>query len=150
MTQEVRLFARMSAFGLIVGAGYWFLTYEAAGTVLLLAFGLAAGIAAVAVYVGARAARRRAAASAGGANRPAQRRAAAGEVLVEPVPRPGWTPVGLAIGLGAVALGGAFGPFPAVGGIVIAIVSAWAWLGSAMRETDEARERETVRPDDVG
>jgi Cytochrome c oxidase subunit IV len=143
MTQEVRLFARMSAFGLIVGAAYWFLTYETAGTVLLLAFGLAAGIAAAAVFVGARAGRRRAAAAASLPEAPTERRAA-GSVSVEPVPRPGWAPLGLAIGLGAVALGGAFGPLPAIGGIVITVVSARAWLGSAMRETDEAREREAA------
>ena len=143
MTQEVRLFARMAAFGLIVGAGYWFLTYETTGTVLLLAFGLAAGIAAIAVFVGGWAGRGRGGASKAVAKPSATSSAGARALTVEPVPRPGWAPLGLAIGLGATALGGAFGPFPAIGGIVIAVVSARAWLGSAMGETDEARERET-------
>ena len=42
---EVTLFARMAAFGIIVGAVYWFLTYEVAGTILLSTFGLASAIA---------------------------------------------------------------------------------------------------------
>jgi hypothetical protein len=175
VTQEVRLFLRMSAFGLIVGAAYWFLTYETAGTVLLVGFGIAAGIAAVAVFVGGRAADRRAPGAAGsGSERTADRgtsqepaaedtplgappKADRAEVTappsrsqlarppdVEPIPRPGWAPVGLAIGLGAVFLGGAFGPFPAIGGVVVTIVSAWSWLSSAMNETDAARAAEAT------
>jgi len=55
---EVTLFARMASFGLIVGAVYWFLTYEVAGTVLLSTFGFASAIAAIAVFVGSRRLRR--------------------------------------------------------------------------------------------
>jgi hypothetical protein len=155
VTQEVRLFARMSAFGLIAGAVYWFLTYETAGTVLLLGFGLAAGIAAIAVFVGGRAARRRGSATPGG-SRPAEPASLppglsrSATASVEPVPRPGWAPIGLAIGLGAVALGGAFGPFPAIGGVVIAVVSAGSWLGSAMHETDDARAIESRAAESPG
>ena len=141
MTQELRVFAGMCAFGLAVGAAYWFLTYDPTGTVLLLAFGLGAGIAAVTVLVGTRAARRQAGGRAA-VPEPPERRRSTGSISVEPVPQPGWAPLGLAIGLGAVAIGGAFGPFPAIGGMVITAVSARAWLGSAMRETDEARRRE--------
>jgi hypothetical protein len=39
--EEVLVFARPAAFGLIVGAVYWFVSYERAGTVLLLGFGTA-------------------------------------------------------------------------------------------------------------
>src|SRR6478672_2229052 len=98
---EVTLFARMATFGIVVGAVYWFLTYEVAGTVLLSAFGLASALAAVAVFVGRRFAGRRARAGDATAQSPAAAEA-------EPVPRPGWAPLGIALGLGGVALGGAF------------------------------------------
>ena len=52
MTHEVRLFAGMSAFGIGVGVAYWFLTYDATGTVLLGLFGVAAGIAGIGAWVG--------------------------------------------------------------------------------------------------
>jgi len=128
--QETRLFARMAAFGLIVGVGYWFLTYETAGSVLLTTFGFASAIAAVAVFVGRRAAERRRAGLVDGV-------AVAGER--EPLPRPGWAPVGIAIGLGGVALGAAFGPWLAIAGALFAIRAAKGWLDAAVRETDEAR-----------
>ena len=125
---EVTVFARMAAFGIVVGALYWFLTYESAGTVLLLAFGLASSLAAVAVYVGGRLAGPRSRADD-----------AAGPTSdVEPVPRPGWAPLGIAVGLGGVALGGAFGPWLSVAGALVAIRSAKDWLDAAVEEADEA------------
>jgi len=59
LSDEVRLFARMSIFGLVVGGAYGLLTGERAGAVLLLAFGLASGLAALAVYLGSGRGRRR-------------------------------------------------------------------------------------------
>ena len=127
---EVTLFARMATFGIVVGAVYWFLTYEAAGTVLLSAFGLASGLAAVAVYVGGRLAGRRPGAEGPAASSPAD---------AEPIPRPGWAPLGIALGLGGVALGAAFGPWLAIAGALVAVRSAKSWLDTAVEETDEAR-----------
>src|SRR5262245_30811077 len=99
LSQEARLFARMSAFGLVIAVVYWFLTYEPAGTVLLFLFGVAAGIGAVAEIVGSRRARKEGAAEATG-----RAQASAGERVggsdVEPVPKPGWAPPGIALGLG--------------------------------------------------
>ena len=45
MADEVRLFGRLSLYALVVGTIYWFVSYEVAGTVLLLGFGLATGLA---------------------------------------------------------------------------------------------------------
>jgi hypothetical protein len=45
MPEEVRFFGRSAAFAIVVGIIYWFVSYETAGTVLLLAFGLAGVIA---------------------------------------------------------------------------------------------------------
>jgi Cytochrome c oxidase subunit IV len=134
---DVTLFARMAAFGLIVGAVYWFLTYEVAGTVLLSTFGLASAIAGIAVFVGSRRLRRTETEATPADN------AVPATADVEPLPRPGWAPLGIALGLGAVAIGAAFGPWLAIAGALLAIRSAKSWLDAAVRETDEARRRST-------
>ena len=136
LAPEVTVFARMATFGLVVGALYWFLTYETAGTVLLLAFGLASSLAAVAVYVGGRFAGGRAHTGDAIAPSPAEAEA---DAESEPVPRPGWAPLGIALGLGGVALGGAFGPWLAIAGALVAVRSAKGWLDAAVEETDQAR-----------
>jgi hypothetical protein len=41
MKVAVRILVGTAAFGLVVGAIYWFISYEAAGTTLLLALGIA-------------------------------------------------------------------------------------------------------------
>ena len=148
MTHEVRLFAGMSAFGIGAGIVYWFLTYDSTGTVLLGLFGVAAGIAAVAELVWSRRSRRgsrgttevRVGADGTGTG-PAE--------ATEPLPRPGWAPLGIALGLGGVALGAAFGPAIAVAGLLVTLGSARSWLGATVRETDEARraERRAIAPD---
>ncbi len=144
VTAEARLFIRMSAFGLIVGVVYWFLTYETAGSVMLTTFGVASGIAALAIVLGSR-----------GQRRPAKP-AAAGPVGAthkgseEPVPRPGWAPLGIAIGLGGVALAGPFGPWLAIAGLFLAIRSAKSWLDASMTETNEARGLRRGDQEDLG
>ena len=130
---EVALFARMAGFGLIVGALYWFLTYETAGTVMLSAFGLASAVAGIAIALG-----RRAAARAPERPDPAETHVG---VDVEPVPAPGWVPLGLAIGLGGLGLGAAFGPWLAIAGLIVTLISAKSWLTTAMRETTASRRR---------
>ena len=140
MTQDVQLFGRMAAFGVVVGAVYWFLTYEVAGTVLLSAFGVASGVAAIAVFAGTRAARRREASPKDHVEWPDPEDD-------EPLPRPGWAPLGIALGLGAVALGAAFGPWLAIAGAFVAVRSAKSWLDAAVEETDAARRSpRTARP----
>jgi hypothetical protein len=126
----------MATFGLVVGAIYWFLTYEVAGTVLLTTFGFASGLAGVAVFIGTRRLGRGTAAdkTEGG-------EVAVADAATEPVPRPGWAPLGIAVGLGGVALGAAFGPWLAIAGALLAIRSAKGWLDAAVRETDAARGR---------
>jgi hypothetical protein len=134
---EAKLFARMAAFGLVVGGGYWLLTYETAGTVLLLAFGLAAGICTLAIVIGARGAQAR------GRDRAPSRVARVLDAPLagrEAVPAPGWAPLGLAVGIGGLALGAAFGPWLVIGGLVVTLLAAWAWLGATVAETDRARD----------
>ena len=123
LSPEVSLFARMAAFGLIVGVGYWLLTGETAGTVMLVGFGVASLVAAVAVFVGLR----------GAARQPVDDPGAASAAIP---PTPGWAPLLVAIGLGGVALGLAFGPWLSIAGVLVAARSAKAWLDATV---DEAR-----------
>ena len=126
LTDEAKLFGRMAAFGIVVGSGYWFLTYEQAGTILLMAFGGASLIAAIAVFAGSR---RGHSETAG--------LATAGDAASEPLPAPGWAPLGIGAGLGAVAVGAAFGPWLMIAGVLVAIVGGLTWLGAAIREADD-------------
>jgi hypothetical protein len=150
LSDEVKLFARMSIFGLVVGAVYGVLTGERAGIVLLIAFGIAAGVASLALFLGSRRARDRAAtvpaeevvAAAGAAGAAA----AAMTHVEEPIPEPGWAPLGVAIGIGGLALGAAYGPWLALGGLLLAIVGGWNWLSAAIREADSVAGGRARRP----
>jgi hypothetical protein len=150
MSDEVKLFARMSIFGVVVGAVYGLLTGERAGTVLLLAFGIAAGVATLALLAGSRSGRSRPPvagadeASTSGAGRVVVDAEVAGH-SAEPIPEPGWAPLGVAIGIGGLALGAAYGPWLAIGGLMLAIVGGWNWLSAAMREADTVAGRHPPR-----
>jgi hypothetical protein len=128
-------------FGLVVGAVYWFLTYETAGSILLFTFGVASAIAAIAIFAGSRRARRHGAESGAPV-------AAATHSDVEPVPNPNANPLLLAIGLGLVLLGTVLGPWLLIAGLLVVVAAAWGWLHSAMDETDEARGIPRSQPPD--
>ncbi len=130
LDEQAKVFARMAAFGLIVGAGYGLLTGEPAGIVLLIAFGLASAVALIAVVVGSRRGGRRPSPSATAA-------AAAG-------PEPGWAPLQIGVGLGGLALGAAFGPWLAIAGLLVALIGAKGWLDAT---SDEAAAAGRGRPD---
>jgi hypothetical protein len=135
LSDEAKVFARMSIFGIVVGGAYWFLTYEVAGTVLLLGFGLAAGLATVANFIRSR--RARADDVAGGE--------VAGAESAEPLPEPGWAPLVISLGVGGLALGAAFGPWLTIAGLLVAIAGGASWLSAAIRE---ARSAHASRPPD--
>jgi membrane associated rhomboid family serine protease len=124
---EVRLLAAMSVFGIAVGTVYWFLTYETVGTLLLVGFGIAAGVGAAMIVEREH-------------GRPGMPRPGA-----IPIPRPGWAPIAIGFGLGGVALGAVFGPWLGIGGLLLALAGGWIWLASAMTEADPRRE---TRQDD--
>jgi hypothetical protein len=121
LSEEARVFARMSIFGIVVGGAYWFLTYEVAGTALLLGFGLATGLATVAIWVRTR-------------RRLGDAAAAGGDESAEALPEPGWAPLIIGLGLGGLALGAAFGPWLTIAGLLIAIAGGASWLSAAVRE----------------
>ena len=169
MTAEVRVFGALSVFGVVIGVVYWFLTYDTFGTVMLILFGVASGIAGVAELVSTRAAGRRGADRLG---RPEELGPASAETIgmavgargttaspaadgAQPLPRPGWAPLGLALGLGGIALAAAFGPAIGFAGLLLTLWSARSWLGATVRETDDAfgSERGTAsdaRPPSTG
>jgi len=141
LSDEVRLFARMSIFGLVVGGAYGLLTGERAGAVLLLAFGLASGLAALAVYLGSGRGRRREGPPAASDPDADAIGGAAETEPVEQLPEPGWAPLVVAAGIGVLALGGPYGPWLTVAGLLIAIAGGWAWLSAEMRAADATRGR---------
>jgi hypothetical protein len=132
LSDEAKVFARMSIFGIVVGGAYWFLTYEVAGTVLLLGFGLAAGLATVANFIRSRRAR---------ADEVAQGESA------ETIPEPGWAPLIISLGIGGLALGAAFGPWLTIAGLLVAIVGGASWLSAAIREARSAHESRPPDPE---
>jgi hypothetical protein len=136
LSDEAKVFARMSIFGIVVGGAYWFLTYEVAGTVLLLGFGLAAGLATVANFIRSRRAPSDATA--------ADDVVAEGEAA-ETIPEPGWAPLVISVGVGGLALGAAFGPWLTIAGLLVAIAGGASWLSAAIRE---ARSAHASRPPD--
>jgi hypothetical protein len=135
LPEEVLVFARLAAFGLIVGMVYWFVAYETAGTVLLLGFGIATAVAAAILWARSR--------RVGGA---ADEWPLGGEP--GSIPAPAYAPFHIGVGAGIVALGLAFGPLLALTGFVILVIGARHWLEAAMREADSsaARDRQNLPP----
>ena len=145
--QETRVFLYMAAFGFVVAAIYWFVSYEAAGTVLLAGFGIATGV------IGARLA-------ADPASRRLRRDVASGDVVVPAVDSPGggqggvdrpfldetgrlpdetMAPFAVGIGLAVATTGLIFGPAPIIVGLLPLGWGAWAWLSAAGDELAATR-----------
>jgi hypothetical protein len=121
---ETRFFLFLGGFGLVLAAIYWFLTYELAGTVLLIGFGLGALVLGVALL--------------------AERR---GRVDPDPGPTPfgdergrlpqeTLAPLALGLGVSLALTAVVFGPWPVVAGIVPLAWGAWSWLRGARDELD--------------
>ena len=141
--EEVRFFLRVALFVLVVGAIYWFVSYEAAGTALLVFAGLAATffIAHIALHV--RATRVAVAPAAGS---PLGRLVGAVNRVVGVDERPmeeaetplaatdqlfptasAWPVIGALAAL-LVGLGIIYGPWLTLPGIALAVAAVWGWL----------------------
>lgn len=144
--QETRVFLLIAGFGIFIGIVYWFLSYEVAGTILLLAFGVATGLIALRLFVDPSSAEVRSASRArprephaeeedepgggtGGIDRP---------FLDETGRFPAESLAPFAVGLGAAsaATGLIFGPAPVLVGILPFAWGAWTWLRGASDELD--------------
>jgi len=130
LPDEVRLFARLAPYALIVGTIYWFVSYELAGTVLLIGFGLATGLAFLVMW---RTSRRLPEVPL--AEAPSRPDGPFGDER-GPVPTRSAAPLVVGFGLAVMALGGAFGPWFALVGIVPVILGGVDWLRAARRELD--------------
>jgi Cytochrome c oxidase subunit IV len=133
MPEEVRFFGRLSVYALFAGIIYWFISYESAGTVLLIGFGVATGVA----FLVLRGSRQRPS--------PGDDAAAAGSREPDgpfgdesaPVPTRSAAPLAVGFGLAVIGLAGAFGPWFVVAGAVPLLIGAADWLRSANRELDQ-------------
>jgi hypothetical protein len=148
--QETRVFLLMSVFGLVVGIVYWFVSYEVAGTILLIGFGLATGVISVRLAADPGSAqvrtvsRDRAATAAdapgggtGGIDRPFADET--GRLPAETI-----APFALGLGVAVAATAVVFGPAPLIVGALPSAWGAWSWLG-AVREELRATEAEPAR-----
>jgi hypothetical protein len=143
MAEEVRFFGRLSLYALIVGAIYWFISYEAAGTVLLLGFGLATGTAFVVLRRGEPRSGGASESNADDAGYPGRPDGPFGDESA-PVPTRSAAPLVVGFGAAVMALAGAFGPWFLVTGAIPFLIGAVDWLRSAGRELHQ-RDRADAR-----
>lgn len=125
---EVRVFLFMAVFGWVIGAGYWFLTYEVAGTILLVGFGIATGV--IGLRLATVGERRLIGGSERDARPPEQPFGDEGARLPDETIAP------FAVGIGAAiaATSLVFGLAPLVVGILPFGWGTWSWLRSAGEE----------------
>lgn len=146
LPEEVRLLGQISVYALVIGTVYWFVSYEAAGTVLLLGFGIATGAGFVVLWRGSRVSvgADPAAADRGTANRPD------GPFGDESGAIPGASIVPLEIGFGiaVMALGLVFGLWLTAAGVIPFLAGAWSWLRAVAREIPDAGPSDGAAPPD--
>ena len=137
MPEELRFLLRSAAYSLFVGVAYWFLSYEWAGTLLLVGLGVAAGLLFAFVLVDWRG---RGNHLEGPAWRwpllpPASEESGTTDESGR-LPRPTLAPVTLGLGLGLLALGLVFGIWFAAASVVPIVIGIRGWLRDAMAEYD--------------
>ena len=143
LPEEILFFARLSAYALFIGTVYWFVSYEVAGTVMLVGFGIAAGVATLVLFW-----RSPAQAKLGGRTMSGHPSASPSELRPDGpfgddggrVPMGSLAPLGIGAGIAVVTFGLVFGPWLVLAGLVLALASAGGWLGEVVREW-QAHER---------
>jgi hypothetical protein len=131
MPEEIKFFGRLSLFALVAGTIYWFVSYEVAGTVLLIGFGFATGAAFLVLW---RSGRKEGQAEIHAPNLPD---GPFGDESA-PIPTRSAAPLALGFGVAVIALAGAFGPWFLIAGAVPFLLGATDWLRSASRELSQA------------
>jgi hypothetical protein len=149
MTDDAALLLRVSVFGLVAGTVYWFLSYEALGTVALLLLGAGPGFAGLFLLWHRRE-------GIGRGSLPTTLRRFAGLPEDDPpgpkslesqdlavLPLPSIWPFTASLGL-AVALSGLiFGLWLVILGLGVALYSGWGWIAAIMRENRYGRIERT-------
>ena len=144
MSDEAALLLRVSIFGLVAGTVYWFLSYEALGTVTLLLLGAGPGFAGIYFIlqhrrqVGPEGAQSlgemgRRLLGAPPPDRPGPKTLEADQLAV--IPLPSLWPFAGSLGI-AIALSGLiFGLWLVLLGLGVALYSGWGWIAAISRET---------------
>jgi Cytochrome c oxidase subunit IV len=117
---EARFFLFLGAFGLVLAAIYWAVSYELAGTILLGGFGLGAGLLGV---------RLRIERQPGDTEDPSPFRDDPGRLPGETL-----APLALALGVALALTAVVFGVWLLVAGLVPIAWGAWTWLRGARDE----------------
>ena len=131
-SDEAVLFGRLAIFGLVVGVVYWFLTYETAGTVLLIGFGIASTLAAISLWTTPP----RSAVQAG--LRDGDQQAGGTD---ERIPAPAFAPLIVGAGVAITALGLALGPLILPIGVVVVAIGGRYRLEAAIDEAEAGGDR---------
>ena len=123
MSEEARVFLRTGAYALVVAAVYWFLSYEVAGTVLLVVLGLAAaGLTAMLPGKGkVRPARLPRDLATFGEDEPSI------ELEEVPIPTLSLMPLFVALGAAGVTVGLVFGAWLWLPGAMTMLGATWRW-----------------------
>ncbi len=130
MVEERRFFLRIGLFTILAGAVYWFLSYEAAGSFMLLLVGIATVV--LVRLLRPYSDERRARSGPLGIARDLltfEDRADTPIELADPAfPTLSLQPLMLSVGAASVAIGMIFGAWLWLPGAVIAAAAAWRWL----------------------
>ena len=159
MSDDAALLLRVSVFGLVAGTVYWFLSYEALGTVALLLLGVGPGFAGMFILW-----HRRGEGAQGGSARETLRRFAGLPEADPPGPKSledrdlavlplaSIWPFAASLGLAVTGSGLIFGLWLVILGLGVALYSGWGWVAAIVREnryghiqpTDQAQEPEAA------
>jgi hypothetical protein len=162
MTDEAAILLRVSVFGLIAGAVYWYVSYEPLGTVALLLLGAGPGFAGLFILwhrrgQGGEGARRgslpetlRRFAGIPESDPPGPKSLEGKDVAVLPLPSiwPFMSSLGVAVALSGLV----FGLWLVILGLGVALYSGWGWIAAIVREsrygriepTDQAAEAQAA------
>jgi hypothetical protein len=128
MAEEIAVFARSAVYFGVIGAVYWFLTYEVAGSMLLVGSALASAFVAIVLRLGLRG--------------PHTVAADASEVRPDgpfgdesgALPAPTAAPLGVAFGMALVVLGLVFTGALVLAGAILVLLASREWLRAASAE----------------
>ena len=136
MVEELALFIRSAVYGLGVGIVYWFLTYEDAGSLLLVGMGVATVVVAAVLWFGPDRRWRSMRAVDHVPERPFQDERGR-------IPAPTIAPVSLAFGTALTVLGLVFTPALVITGLILVLIAAREWLRAATAEAAAEAAAET-------
>ena len=146
--QETKFFTFVGVFGLVLAAIYWFLTYELAGTVLLVGFGLGASIIGIALIRARPPVRTQPERDEGGIHLPDDpeelESSAGGTGGIDTpfedesgrLPEATLAPLSLGLGMALALTAIVFGPWLLVAGMLPIAWGAWTWASGARAELD--------------